>query len=329
MSPEERSKNRILIAEDDPISRRVLEVFLAKRGYDVAIATNGRDALGILQTEDTRRLAVLDWMMPEMEGIQVCQRIREQADKPYVYIVLLTARNQKEDMLEGLKSGADDYLTKPFDPQELHARLLVGQRILDLQDNLIAAREELRFRAMHDALTGISNRGAILDTLRREQSRQGREGGSFGIVMVDLDHFKRINDTYGHMCGDVVLQEASKRMRASVRPYDTIGRYGGEEFLIVVPSSDGLGTMGLAERIRKAIESTPVTTHWGEVPITASLGIAASESTNPLDPDTLLRLADEALYRAKEQGRNRSELATRAGLAKCPSAVGGSSLPKS
>jgi diguanylate cyclase (GGDEF)-like protein len=329
MSPEERSKNRILIAEDDPVSRRVLEVFLAKRGYDVAIATNGLDALEILQTQDTRRLAVLDWMMPEMEGIQVCQRVREQADKPYVYIVLLTARSQKEDMLEGLKSGADDYLTKPFDPQELHARLLVGQRILDLQDNLIRAREELRFRATHDALTGVSNRGAILDTLRREQSRQMREGGSFGIVMVDLDHFKKINDMYGHMCGDVVLQEASKRMRASVRPYDTIGRYGGEEFLIVVPSSDGLGTMGLAERIRKTIESTPVTTHWGDVPITASLGIAASESANPLNPDTILRLADEALYRAKEQGRNRSELATRANLTNCSSAAGGSTSSRS
>ena len=309
MTREGESEKRILIAEDDPISRRVLEVFLAKRGYRVSVVTNGEDALRILLDDNAPRLAILDWMMPQLEGTQVCRQVRGHADRPYVYILLLTARTQKDDLLEGLRSGADDYLTKPFDSRELEARLMVGQRILGLQDNLVSAWKELQFRATHDALTGLSNRGSVLDVLRREHSRQVRECGSIGIVMVDLDHFKKINDTYGHFCGDAVLRESANRMVASVRPYDTVGRYGGEEFLIVLPGSDALGALGAAERIRKVIESKSIPTQAGDVPVTASLGVAIGDSQNPLDLDTLLRAADEALYRAKDQGRNRCEVA--------------------
>ena len=310
MTTPEKPPIRILIAEDDPVSRRVLEVFLLKRGFEVITATNGTDALEILEKEGAPRLALLDWMMPGMEGIQVCQKVRERNSQAYVYILLLTARSQKEDLLRGLESGGDDYLTKPFDPQELHARLRVGMRILDLQDSLIAAREELRFRALHDALTGLLNRGAILETLRREHSRQIRAGGSFGIIMLDLDHFKKINDSQGHSCGDAVLQEAARRMTSSVRGYDSVGRYGGEEFLIVVPSADMAATLGLAERIRKTIESAPIATKEGDIKITASLGVASSMEGKRLDSDSVLRLADEALYRAKARGRNCSEPAT-------------------
>ena len=173
------NKKRVLIAEDDPVSRRLLEVFLAKWGFEVMVATNGTQALQLLERMDAPRLAVLDWMMPGMEGIQICQKLRECKERPYVYVLLLTGRSQKEDLLAGLESGADDYLTKPFDAQELRARLHVGQRVLDLQDKLIAAGEELLFRATHDNLTGVANRGVILDALRRERSRQAREGGSF------------------------------------------------------------------------------------------------------------------------------------------------------
>ena len=155
-----------------------------------------------------------------MEGTQVCQKLRESKERPYVYVLLLTGRSQKEDLLAGLESGADDYLTKPFDAQELRARLHVGQRILDLQDKLIAAGEELLFRATHDSLTGVANRGVILDTLRRERARQAREGGSFAIVLADLDHFKYVNDTYGHQAGDDVLRATTQRMMGCVRPYD-------------------------------------------------------------------------------------------------------------
>lgn len=321
MTQEGKPGNRILIAEDDPISRRVLEVFLVKRGYIVFTVTNGKEALRVLLGDTPPRLAVLDWMMPEMEGTQVCQQVREHAGGPYVYIVLLAARDQKEDLVEGLGSGADDYLTKPFDSREQEARLMVGQRILGLQDNLVAAWKESHFRATHDALTELSNRGSVLDVLRREDSRQMREGGSIGVVMVDLDHFKNVNDTYGHFCGDTVPRESANRMVASVRPYDTVGRCGGEEFLIVLPGSDALGAPGVAERIRKVIESQPIPTQVGEVRLTASFGVAVGDSRNPLDMETLLRAADAALYRAKDQGRNRSEVAPPFGAVTARSSV--------
>jgi diguanylate cyclase (GGDEF)-like protein len=301
-------KKKILIAEDDPISRRLLEVFLNRWGYDVAVAASGTEALDLLDQIDAPRLAVLDWMMPGLEGVQVCRKIRERKDRPYVYILLLSARAQKEDLLLGLESGADDYLTKPFDAPELRARLHVGQRILQLQDGLMAAGAELLFRATHDSLTGISNRGVILDILRREHSRQVREGGSFGIVLLDVDHFKSVNDTYGHLCGDAVLQEVVRRVTSTVRAYDTVGRYGGEEFLIVAPSSGAEGILRLSERVRLAIEATPIKTDAGEISVTISLGLAVSSEAAPLDPKLMLSTADEALYRAKADGRNRSEM---------------------
>jgi diguanylate cyclase (GGDEF)-like protein len=301
-------KKKILIAEDDPISRRLLEVFLTRWGYQVSVAASGIEALELLEKADAPRLAVLDWMMPGLEGVQVCRKIRERKDRPYIYILLLSARTQKEDLLLGLESGADDYLTKPFDAQELRARLHVGQRILQLQDGLMVAGAELLFRATHDSLTGIANRDVILDSLRREHSRQVREGGSFGIVLLDVDHFKSVNDTFGHLCGDAVLQEVVRRVTSTVRAYDTVGRYGGEEFLIVAPSSGAEGILRLSERVRLAIETEPIKTDGGEISVTLSLGLAVSSEATPLDPKIMLSTADEALYRAKAEGRNRSEM---------------------
>ena len=301
-------KRKILIAEDDPVSRRLLEVFLSRWGYQVVVAASGTEALDILDRTDAPRLAVLDWMMPGLEGVQVCRKIRERKDRPYIYILLLSARTQKEDLLLGLESGADDYLTKPFDAQELRARLHVGQRILQLQDGLMVASAELFFRATHDSLTGIATRDVILDALRRESSRQQRDGGSFGIVLLDVDHFKSVNDTYGHLSGDAVLQEVVRRVSSTVRSYDTVGRYGGEEFLIVAPSSGAEGVLRLSERIRLAVEEKSISTDAGEISVTVSLGLAVSSETSPLDLKMLLTAADEALYRAKAEGRNRSEM---------------------
>src|SRR3984893_13595540 len=309
MSEERKNRNKILIAEDDPVSRHMLKAFLVKWDYQVVAAADGLEALAILEAEDAPSLAVLDWMMPGLEGTQVCQRVREHPERPYVYVILLSARSEKGDLLQGLESGADDYLTKPFDAQELRARLRVGQRILDLQESLIAAREELRFRATHDALTGISNRATALDAVTREHSRQLREGGTFGVILADIDHFKSLNDKNGHLSGDSVLKETTRRMVACVRPYDTVGRYGGEEFLIVVPNSDSAGTMKLAERIRQTIESPLIAIPGGEIQMTASLGHAIRNAQVPVDHQVLLRMVDEALYRAKNSGRNRSELA--------------------
>ena len=302
-------KKKVLIAEDDPVSCHLLHSLLIEWGYDVTVSTDGTQALGILEGKDAPRLAVLDWMMPGIEGVQICQRIRHRADPLYIYILLLTARSQKKDVLHGLESGADDYLTKPFDAQELRARLHVGQRILSVQDDLLAVQEELQFRATHDTLTGLANRGVALDAVSRERARQVREKIPFGIIMVDLDHFKSVNDTHGHRCGDTVLKETARRMTECARPYDIVGRYGGEEFLIVVASADDSITLALAERMRVAIASGPFLTDSGEVQVTASFGAAASSNARPLSADVLLHAADEALYRAKHRGRNRCELA--------------------
>lgn len=310
MTDKDKTTNRILIAEDDPVSRRMLEAFLQKWGYQVVAAADGLDALRILESEDAPELAVLDWMMPGLEGPEVCRRVRAHPDRPYVYILLLTARSQKDDLLRGLESGADDYLTKPFDAPELRARLHVGQRILNLQKGLIAAREELRFRATHDELTGLANRRVVLEAIAREHARHLRHGGSFGIILIDLDHFKTINDTHGHLAGDAVLKEVSRRMAGCVRPYDTVGRYGGEEFVVVASSCGRPGAAVLAERILKSLRSTPIETAEGPLSVTVSCGIAVSNAAKPSDPHGLLQLADEALYRAKERGRDRSEFAT-------------------
>ncbi len=299
---------KILIAEDDSVSRRLLEAFLSKWGYEVIVATNGAEAWRIFEQDEAPRLALLDWMMPELDGIEVCRRVRVREARPYVYMVLLTARSQKQDLLKALEAGADDYLTKPFDADELRARLHVGRRIIELQDALIAARETMRFQATHDSLTGVFNHTEILGALRRELSRAGRDGTSVGVIMADLDHFKRVNDTRGHLAGDVVLREAVQRMVSCVRAYDAIGRYGGEEFLVVVPSSDARGTLVLAERIRARIEASPIETPAGAIGVTASMGVALS-GAHTRDAQTLLCAADAALYLAKEHGRNGVELA--------------------
>jgi two-component system, cell cycle response regulator len=298
----EEQDRRILIAEDDPVSAHTLKSLLGKWNFDVTAVKDGMQALHILDGDDPPRLAVLDWMMPEIEGVQVCEQIRKRADRPYIYILLLTARTERRDLLRGLELGADDYLTKPFDSGELRARLHVGERILRLQD-------ELRFRATHDSLTGIANRGAIIDALQNELSRQVRQQRPLGVILADIDHFKSINDTYGHLCGDAVLRTLAKRMKDCMRPYDGVGRYGGEEFLIVVSDSGAQGTMASAERIRRAIEAEPVSTSAGEIPVTASLGVAVNTDPEHVDVQALLQLADDALYQAKEHGRNRSELA--------------------
>ncbi|HTU34362.1 MAG TPA: diguanylate cyclase [Candidatus Acidoferrum sp.] len=308
----DKPKEKILIAEDEPVSRRLLEAFAKKREYDVISATNGHEALEMLSGEQAPRLAILDWMMPGIEGTEVCRRLRQQGgDRPYIYVLLLTARTDRADLLQGLESGADDYVKKPFDPAELDARLRTGRRILDLQDKLIATREELRFRATHDALTGLGTRAIVLESLAREYSRQQREGGAFGIILLDIDHFKEINDRHGHLCGDTVLREIALAIKESLRPYDTVGRYGGEEFLAVVPNANAESTLKIAERIRRAIGSRVVAATGDTVGVTASLGVAASTETEPMIPNALLHAADEALYRAKSNGRNRCEVASR------------------
>jgi diguanylate cyclase (GGDEF)-like protein len=300
---------KILIAEDDPTSRRVLQALLEKWGYEVVLANEGRAAWQALQGEDVPPIAILDWVMPEMDGIQLCRSIRERGKEPYTYILLLTGRDRKQDIAKAFEAGVDDYLTKPFDADELKARLRAGTRIVALQESLISARDALQFEASHDPLTGLWNRGAILDALRRELGRAHRQGTPVASVLADLDHFKRVNDNYGHLIGDMVLRETARRMRSSVRLYDTVGRYGGEEFLLVMPACNATGAVELADRVRAQVCAEPIDTSQGEVQISLSAGVAVDCNPRDEDPTVLLRAADEALYRAKEKGRNRVELA--------------------
>jgi two-component system, cell cycle response regulator len=303
---------KVLIADDDSVSRHMLRSLLVKWGYEVVATEDGNAAWNHLKLPDAPRMALLDWMMPGKNGVDVCRELREHRPEPYTYMLLLTAKDAKENIVEGLESGADDYLTKPFHPQELRARIRVGLRLLELEDNLVQAREAMRFKATHDTLTGVWNRGAIMESLDREISRSRREGRSLGVLIVDLDHFKSVNDTYGHLAGDHVLREVTKRMQADVRPYDAVGRYGGEEFLILLPGCDNTATHEKAERLRGAIMQHPVETESRSLNITMSVGAVASGDWPKSTANQILQMADSALYRAKEEGRNRTAVAGQA-----------------
>jgi two-component system, cell cycle response regulator len=295
---------RILIADDDSMSRRLIQKTLERDGYEVTAVENGRLAAEQLCTPDGPRIALLDWVMPELDGPGVCRQVRQNKQQSYVYMVLLTSKEAKEDVIAGLESGADDYLTKPFNPEEMKARLHTGLRILDLEDRLIEAREDMRYKATHDPLTSLWNRGVILELLGRELVRSHREHVSTAILLGDLDHFKNVNDTYGHLTGDEVLRETARRLLGSVRSYDFVGRYGGEEFLIVLNNCNPAYGFVRAEEIRKAIEQRPVQTPTGPVPVTMSLGLLLSQEWGLQPAEAHLREVDAALYAAKEAGRN-------------------------
>lgn len=300
---------KILIADDDALSRRLLEKTLLHAGYEVTAVADGRQAIENLVGLDAPRLALLDWMMPEFDGPAVCREIRKRRDQSYVYMVLLTSRQSKEDVVAGLESGADDYLIKPFVADELKARLRTGERILRLEDSLVEAREQMRFKATHDDLTSLWNRGVILDLLGRELTRSQRENVCTTIILGDLDHFKKVNDTYGHLVGDQVLREAARRLLLSVRSYDFVGRYGGEEFLTVLNNCRPDSALGRAEQIRKCICTRPVHTDAGPLEVTMSLGVLLSCDWGHRPAEELINEVDSALYAAKTQGRNRVKLA--------------------
>lgn len=295
---------KILVADDSPVSRRLAEVTLAKAGYEVESATDGEKAVAALCAENGPRLALLDWMMPGLDGPSVCHAVRAHRDQPYVYMILLTSKESKSDVILGLKSGADDYLTKPFDAEELKARLRTGERILHLEDKLVEAREEMRFKATHDSLTSLWNRGVILELLQHEIQRARRERNSLMVLLCDLDHFKKINDTHGHPVGDDVLRETARRLLGSVRSYDYVGRYGGEEFVLLLPNCDPSAGQARAEQIRKTLASRPVNTERGPVSITASIGGLSTREWPSADAQGLLGHVDDALYQAKSAGRN-------------------------
>jgi two-component system cell cycle response regulator len=295
---------KILIADDEIMSRTLLQKTLERAGYEVTAVENGRLAADQLCPVDGPRLALLDWVMPELDGPGVCREVRKREGQSYVYMVLLTSKESKQDVVAGLESGADDYLTKPFDPEELKARLRTGLRILNLEGRLVEAREQMRFQATHDGLTALWNRVVILDLLSRELIRSRREHSATVILLGDLDHFKSVNDTHGHLAGDDVLREAARRLLSSVRAYDYVGRYGGEEFLIVLNNCHPAHALARAEQICRTIAGTPVQTSNAAIPITMSFGLLISQDWDALPMEELLQHADAALYAAKAAGRN-------------------------
>ena len=293
---------RILIAEDDATSRLLLTRVLQGWGYEVLATKDGAEAWDVLRTGEAPRLAILDWMMPGMDGVEVCRRVRARETLQPAYIILLTALGDKTSVVEGLGAGADDFVGKPYDPDELRARLEVGRRMVELNDELLEAQHALEILAHTDSLTGVLNRGAIVDELERELERAARDESPFALGMLDIDHFKLVNDEHGHAAGDVVLREVVRRVLGVLRPYDTLGRFGGEEFLVLAPGVDGGGLREVLERVRRAVGSRPIDVGGHELTVTVSIGGAVHAGCTA---DHLIARADDAMYAAKQEGRDR------------------------
>ncbi len=303
---------RIMIAEDHPVSRRLLQAQLTKWGYDVVVCSDGTEAWEVMTSADPPRAAILDWMMPKMSGPDLCRKIREaEGDGRYTYVILLTAKDSREDVLEGLEAGADDYVVKPFDSNELKVRVRAGARIVHLHEKLTEALKASESQATHDALTRLWNRNAILGFLEKELARAIRDNSTVGVVIGDIDFFKSINDRNGHLAGDSLLRHVAEKLVSSVRQYDLVGRYGGEEFIIVLPGSDTQTAFQIAERARAELAGTPVRTPEGVFHVTMSFGVAVTETGVQTNVDTIVRVADSALYEAKNGGRDQVVLSSR------------------
>ena len=297
-----------LVVDDSAVYRKLIGDHLRSWDFGVTLAETGSEAWQILEQKDAPKLVLLDWVLPDLEGIDLCRRIRKGgSSRPYVYVILLTSNEGRQNMLDAMQAGADDFLVKPFDELELKARLLVGKRILDLLDELVSARESMRHAATHDSLTGLLNRGEIINMLLRELERARRERKPVGVVLGDIDHFKSVNDTLGHLFGDEALREIGRRLRAQLRVYDGVGRYGGEEFLMVLPNCDLPHALARANALREIVGSTPMVCSGEERLITMSMGVAISACTGKNELETLLNQADAGLYAAKDNGRNRIE----------------------
>jgi diguanylate cyclase (GGDEF)-like protein len=314
-----------LVVEDSAIYRKLICDQLQDWGFTSIVAENGAEAWRLLEQPNCPKLVLLDWVLPDGDGTELCRRIRKAgSSRHYVYVILLTGKEGRQNMLDAMQAGADDYLMKPFDESELKARLLVGKRILDLQEELVAARESMRYAATHDSLTGLMNRGEVLDVLERELERARRERKPVGVILADIDHFKDVNDSLGHLYGDEALKEVARRLRSKLRVYDVLGRYGGEEFLVLLPGCELTSAIVRGGHLRKSVASKPVDFAGEARAITISMGVAVWEGSERCDVEALLGQADVGLYAAKEKGRNRVEhVAKMAGKQSVARACGG------
>ncbi|MBE3135512.1 MAG: diguanylate cyclase [Acidobacteria bacterium] len=297
---------RILIAEDEPISRRMLVAVLRQMGHDVVATTDGREAWEVLQREDIS-LVIADWMMADMDGLELVRRIRAREADHYVYVIFLTSRTEKQDVVRGLDAGADDYVTKPFQRDELMVRIKGGLRVLGLERQLAERNQQMTLMAMMDGLTGIGNRRSFDEALERYHNQANRYGRMFSLAMIDIDFFKRYNDTFGHGAGDTVLRSIAQLLKHTARPSDLVFRYGGEEFVCLFPETDADGALAAAIRLHDAVATAGIP-HPGNQPagvVTVSVGLATFSPDPAHSAAALLRSADDALFSAKRGGRNR------------------------
>ncbi|TAL25425.1 MAG: diguanylate cyclase [Nitrospirae bacterium] len=305
---------RILAADDDLITRKLLQKTLEDWGYEVLVAENGRQALEIFERQNVKFI-IADWMMPEIDGLSLCRMIRSVTDRGYVYFIILTARDKKEDIIEGLKIGADDYVTKPFERNELQVRVRTGERILNLEKELNEKNESLRRLNLQleelvrmDTVMGIGNRLSFYENIEKIHHRACRYAQSYGIIMCDIDNFKLYNDTYGHLAGDNILRRVANSIRLSIRMSDEVFRYGGEEMVIIIPDQDLTSTLTVAEKVRESIEALSIE-HKGSANgiLTISCGAAAFDMEKLENKwEEILEDADKALYKAKAAGKNKA-----------------------
>ncbi len=296
---------KVLIADDENITRRRLEKILTDMDFEVVSCKDGLDAWKVIQSENAPNLLILDWMMPGMDGVEICRKVREQATEPYTFILLLTSKGDSNDFVKGMEAGADDYITKPFNHNELGARLRAGKRIVELNEALLSVRDNLEKQAVHDKLTGLYNRHHMSDILDKEFSRTLRYQTDLSCLLLDLDYFKDVNDTFGHAFGDIVLREFADCLKENARKTDIPIRYGGEEFMLLLPNTDIAGSRNVAEKIRAACDKKRYVDGNNSTTVTVSIGIASVKQHQLLESKELLALADKALYRSKAEGRNR------------------------
>ena len=299
---------KVLVAEDENISRRELEKYLKDMDYEVISCKDGLEAWDVIQSENAPNLLVLDWMMPGIDGVEMCRKVRKLAREPYTFILLLTSKGEQEDIIEGMEAGADDYITKPFHQNELRVRLEAGKRIVKLNKEILDMRNDLKRRAIYDELTGLYNRYYMVEILEKEFSRVQRYKTELSCLLLDLDYFKEVNDTFGHPFGDMVLREFSICLKQEARETDIPFRYGGEEFMLLLPNTDIVGAQNVAEKIRSACETKKYDDGNNSTSVTVSIGIASVKQHQLINSKEFMAFADKALYRAKAEGRNRVEV---------------------
>lgn len=289
----------VLIVDDDAITRFALSTAVEEWGFVPVLAENADQALKILTTETTPHLLIIDWSMPGMSGPDLCKTIRKREDGQFFYILMLTGKEGNEAIIEAMEAGADDFLSKPFDHRVLKVRIAAGSRIVRLE-------QTLNQLASRDALTQCWNRRMIDELFANSIAESTRKRSKFSLMVLDIDHFKQVNDTFGHSGGDAALKHVVNILNTNLREYDQVGRYGGEEFVILLPATDRNEAWGVAERIRSAIQFQPtILSDELKIDLTVSIGIAEFDRSRDANQSAFFERADKALYTAKQTGRNR------------------------